>query len=104
MDSIETAKYLITGLVDKFDEQMNITGQYEVGSIQEFPVEVGTKLVAEGQAEAVGEEEGGDDTTTDPETMPGEEAEATDAELLFNEEVEHGEVTVDDGPNPSTVE
>lgn len=57
MDQVEVANYRITGLVDKFDEQMNIIGQFEIGSVQELPVEVGTKLVADGRAEAVGTEE-----------------------------------------------
>jgi len=56
---IETAKYRITGLVDIFDEQGVITGQYPVGSVQELSVEAGTKAVAEGRAEAVSDEEAG---------------------------------------------
>lgn len=55
-DDVETATYKITGLVDIFDEQMNITGQFPVGSVQELPVEYGTRMVAEGQAEAVAPE------------------------------------------------
>ncbi len=54
---METAKYKITGLVDIFDEQHNITGQYPIGSVQELSVEQGTKAVADGVAEAVGADE-----------------------------------------------
>lgn len=54
---VEVARYRITGLVDIFDEQGVITGQFPVGSIQELPVAVGTKAVADGQAEAVGTDE-----------------------------------------------
>lgn len=75
MDGIEVRKYTITGLVDYTDEQGNIVGQFEVGSVQELPVFVGDKAVAAGQAEVFeGEEEvdeeaaGGDDTTTTDET------------------------------------
>lgn len=76
MEEVEVRKYTITGLVDYTDEQGNIVGQFEVGSVQELPVFVGDKAVAAGQAEVFeGDEEveeeaaGGDDdadtTTTD---------------------------------------
>lgn len=50
---LETAKYIITGLVDYTDEQGNIVGQLQIGSVQEFPVELGDKYVADGRAEKV---------------------------------------------------
>ena len=56
MSDVETAKYKIVGLVDKYDEQGNITGQYPVGSVQELPVEQGVNEVAEGRAEAVSDD------------------------------------------------
>ena len=70
MDSVETKKYTITGLVDYTDEQGNIVGQLEVGSVQELPVSVGDAAVADGRAEVFeGKEEGeegpGADDTTD---------------------------------------
>lgn len=52
-NEVEVAKYEITGLVDKFDEQMVITGQLPVGSIQELPVEYGDKCVEAGTAKRV---------------------------------------------------
>ncbi len=52
---LEVAKYRITGLVDIFDEQMNIKGQFPIGSIQELPVEYGSKAVEDGRAELVTE-------------------------------------------------
>lgn len=52
---VEVAKYKITGLVDKFDEQMIITGQLPIGSVQELPVEYGNKCVEAGTAELVPE-------------------------------------------------
>lgn len=58
-DSIQTAKYTITGLVDIFDEQGNITGQFEIGSTQELPMEYGTRCVENGLAELV---EGSEET------------------------------------------
>lgn len=57
MEEKETANYKITGLVDIFDEQGQITGQYPVGSIQELDVDKGIAAVEAGQAEAVGDEE-----------------------------------------------
>ncbi len=60
MNEVETRKYTITGLVDYTDEQGNIVGQYPIGSVQELPVEVGTKAVEAGNAEAVGTAEGED--------------------------------------------
>lgn len=61
MEEKETANYKITGLVDIFDEQGQITGQYPVGSIQELDVDKGIAAVEAGQAEAVGSEEIGTD-------------------------------------------
>lgn len=53
VEEVETASYEITGLVDHFDEQGNITGQLDIGSIQVLPVVVGDKAVAEGRAKRV---------------------------------------------------
>lgn len=50
---IDVAKYKITGLVDYFDEQGNIAGQFTRGSIQYLPKEVGDRAVEDGQAEMV---------------------------------------------------
>lgn len=62
---IETAKYRITGLVDIFDEQGVITGQYPVGSVQELSVEAGVAAVADGRAEAVADEDADADKGSD---------------------------------------
>lgn len=53
----ETAKYKVTGLVDIFDEQGQITGQYPVGSVQELTIERGTAAVDAGQAELADDSE-----------------------------------------------
>lgn len=53
IEDVETAEYEITGLVDTFDEQGNITGQLPVGSIQTLPVVVGDKAVSEDRAKRV---------------------------------------------------
>jgi len=87
---IETAKYRITGIVDKFDEQMNIIGAFEVGSVQELPVEVGTKLVAEGRAEAVAE--GGD--VVHSEGDASEDGAPVGAQIGVDPAVEGGDTTV----------
>lgn len=50
---VDTAKYLITGLVDFTDEQGNIRGQLPIGSEQELPIEVGDKAVELGNATKV---------------------------------------------------
>lgn len=78
MDQVETAKYLITGLVDIFDEQGQITGQFPIGSVQELPVEVGDKAVEAGTAELAGAE--GDEETVGEveEETAGEEEVAGD--------------------------
>lgn len=54
---VETATYKITGLVDVFNEQGEITGQLPIGSEQELPVEYGDKCVENGTAEKVSKEE-----------------------------------------------
>lgn len=53
LKEVEKASYRITGLVDIFDEQSIITGQYEIGSTQELPVAQGDAAVADGRAEKV---------------------------------------------------
>lgn len=80
MDVVETAKYKITGLVDIYDEQMNIIGQFPIGSIQELPVEVGTNAVAEGRAEAVSDAEAAAAAPTPAEEPTGETGENEDDE------------------------
>lgn len=50
---VETAQYVITGLVDTYDEQHNITGQYPIGSEQELPIEFGDAAVEDGRATRV---------------------------------------------------
>lgn len=53
----EMGKYRITSpLVDIFDEQGIITGQFPIGSIQEVPTVVGDQWVVDGRAEKVEEE------------------------------------------------
>ncbi len=96
MDQVETAKYRITGLVDIFDEQHNITGQFPIGSIQELPVEVGMKCVEEGTAEAVGSEEDGEE---DADTTPAGEEDAADEATgeTGEEEVDSEEQDEDEG-------
>lgn len=56
MSEIETAKYKVTGLVDIFDEQGQITGQYPIGSVQELTIARGTAAVEAGQAELFDED------------------------------------------------
>ena len=53
----ETAMYKVTGLVDIFDEQGQITGQYPVGSVQELSVSRGQAAIDAGQAELASEDE-----------------------------------------------
>lgn len=53
VEEVETAMYRITGLVDIFDEQGQITGQFDVGSEQELPVSVGDAAVLDGRAERI---------------------------------------------------
>lgn len=50
---VETATYAITGLVDIFDEQGVIRGQYPVGSEQVLPVDRGDAAVESGNATRV---------------------------------------------------
>lgn len=52
-ETVEVAKYRITGLVDYSDEQGYIRGQYPIGSVQELPVEVGDVAANDGRAERV---------------------------------------------------
>lgn len=83
MSDVETQKYTITGLVDIFDEQGNITGQFPIGSVQELPVEVGAKLLDAGTVEVFeGEEEVAE---------TGEEVAASDADLEQHEAEEHAD-------------
>ncbi len=93
---METAKYKITGLVDIFDEQNNITGQYPIGSVQELTIERGTKAVADGAAEAVGAEE---PATAAPSTDEKEEG-APESGSLDEDEDEDS----DDGATGATGE
>lgn len=90
--SDETRSYKITGLVDQFDEQNNITGQYPVGSVQLLPVEFGDKEVELGHAEVY---EGED--VDEEETATGETGEAGDAD-------EDGEGEGDDEDDDEEVE
>ncbi len=55
IEEVSTANYKITGLVDVFDEQGIIKGQFPVDSIQELPVVYGDRMVEEGQAEKITE-------------------------------------------------
>ena len=50
-ESVGLAQYRITGMVDQFDEQGVIRGQYPNGSIQELPANIGDRAVEAGQAE-----------------------------------------------------
>lgn len=83
MDQVETRKYRITGLVDYTDEQGNIVGQFEVGSVQELPTFVGDKSVELGQAEVYegdeDEEEVADDSDTTDTTTTDDTTDTTDA-------------------------
>jgi len=116
---IETAKYTITGLVDHFDEQGNIVGQFPIGSEQELPVHIGQKAVEEGNATLIEGSEREVETEDAPEEeTPAEDAPETVEEALAGsdtapEEVaevgaEPGEVTtdevVDDGDDTEEVE
>ncbi len=56
MEEVVTAKYRVTGLVNSYDEHMNITGTLEVGSVHKVPVEIGSKWVDSGIAELVEDE------------------------------------------------
>lgn len=76
---IETAHYRITGLVDIFDEQNNITGQFPIGSIQELPIETGDAAVSDGRAESVSDEEAAAAADTEVEAAPEEEVAAEGA-------------------------
>lgn len=91
MSEVETKKYTITGLVDTFDEQGNITGQFAVGSVQELPVEFGDAAVADGRAELFEGEEAevaGDDTTTAP---AGDDSDSDEDEDESDEDEEESE-------------
>lgn len=55
IEEASTASYKIIGLVDVFDEQGIIKGQFPVDSIQELPVVYGDRMVEEGQAEKITE-------------------------------------------------
>lgn len=102
MTDVETQKYTITGLVDIFDEQNNITGQYPIGSVQELAVDKGNaaveagtaELYVEDEAEAAAEQSDADaDTTTTPEEE--EEVDAAgdeDEEEAGDESAEEDEV------------
>ncbi len=93
MDAVETKKYTITGLVDYTDEQGNIVGQLEVGSVQELPVAVGDAAVADGRAEVFEGEEVAEESA--PETV--DEALAgsdTTAAQVVEDGAVPGEVTV----------
>lgn len=97
MSDVETAKYTITGLVDQFDEQNNITGQYPIGSVQELPVEFGNKEVEAGRAEIFVPEI--DETEDEDETAPtGETGETGEGE------VEGDESDEDEGDDEDEVE
>ena len=52
-ESVGLAQYRITGMVDQFDEQGVIRGQYAAGSIQTLPETVGDAAVEAGQASKV---------------------------------------------------
>lgn len=67
----EKAAYKITGLVDIFDEQGLITGQYPIGSVQMLTIARGTAAVEAGQAEEATEEES--DEAVDSTGATGEE-------------------------------
>lgn len=66
-ESVQVAKYKITGLVDYFDEQGVVAGQFPIGSEQELPVEVGQKHVESGNAELIEGSEGEVETEEAPE-------------------------------------
>lgn len=50
------AKYRVLGEIESTDEEGNVTGTLEIGSIQDVPVELGDKWVADGLAEKVEDE------------------------------------------------
>lgn len=68
MTDSQTEAFKIIGLVDIFDEQGNITGQYPIGSVQHLPVEFGNKEVELGRAEIFVPEV--DETEEEDETAP----------------------------------
>lgn len=61
------AKYKITGKAEYTDEQGNVEGELEIGSIQELPTPVGDVFVEKGVAEKVTEE------MPEPENLPEED-------------------------------
>ncbi len=81
----ETAMYKVTGLVDIFDEQGNITGQYPVGSVQELTIERGQAAVDAGQAELATEDE-----VIESATGPTGEDESEDDDEAEDDEIEAG--------------
>ncbi len=82
MESTEKASFTIIGLVDIFDPQGNIVGQYPVGSVQQLDVEFGDKQVELGLAERTPEEVADDADET---------VAANDADLGAHEEQEHAD-------------
>lgn len=89
---IETAKYTITGLVDIFDEQGNITGQFPIGSVQELPVHIGSVAVEDGRAELVDGSE---------QVREAEEVVEEGAPVLTDEAEERSQVAGDDEVLPT---
>ncbi len=96
MTTVETQKYTIVGLVDMFDEQNNIIGQYPVGSVQELPVEFGNKEVELGRAELYVEDAAGDEVPeADMNLEEDEEIDASGEEDEDNDEDEDGDEEVE---------
>lgn len=93
MDEKETANYKITGLVDIFDEQGQIRGQYPVGSVQELTVERGNAAIEAGQAEL-----------TDESPVSAEDTGGTEAEAEAEVEVEETEESDEDADDEVTGE
>jgi hypothetical protein len=81
MSDVETQKYTITGLVDIFDEQGNIVGQYPIGSVQELPVEFGDAAVEDGRAEVFGEVEEEETPVVEDEPVSDDELDEALADL-----------------------
>lgn len=90
----ETAKYSIVGLVDKFDEQGNITGQYEIGSVQELTLNRGSACVDAGTCSLV-EEAAELDATGEGDAVTTDESSEVDSTQDLDATDETGEASED---------
>lgn len=96
MEDAQKAKYKITGLVETFDENGSKTGEFPIGSVQELPIEAGTKAIEAGNAELVIEEEAAEESTAtgEAESSTKESDEETAEESDEGDKGEDGEEEV----------